>query len=61
MGCCSCNNGGASTAINGACLSQWQANIEATQGPCADLACMTVYLCDGSIPRCELGVCTYHL
>ena len=60
MDCCSCTMGGQNTAINASCLSQWSADIEATFGPCADLGCDAVYLCDGSIPRCEAGVCTYH-
>jgi hypothetical protein len=58
--CCGCANGGFSIAINTVCTAQWQALVEANFGPCAGVGCLAVYLCDGSVPRCEGGVCTYH-
>ncbi len=58
--CCGCANGGFSIAINAVCTAQWQAFVETTFGPCAGVGCLAVYLCDGSVPRCEGGVCTYH-
>ena len=58
--CCGCANGGFSIAINAACTAQWQALVETNFGPCAGVGCLAVYLCDGSVPRCEGGVCTYH-
>ncbi len=58
--CCGCANGGVNIAINAACTAQWEALVENLFGPCANVGCLAVYLCDGSVPRCEGGVCTYH-
>ena len=58
--CCGCANGGANTAINVACVGAWMANVEALYGPCSNIGCLTVYLCNGSVARCETGICTYH-
>ena len=58
--CCGCANGGANIAINGACTTQWEALVESLFGPCAGVGCLAVYMCDGSVPRCEGGVCTYR-
>ena len=58
--CCGCANGGFNIAINQVCTLQWEALVENVFGPCAGVGCLAVYLCDGSVPRCEGGVCTYH-
>ena len=59
-GCCGCNNGGESVAINRKYLSQWMLSLALSCG--GGGACLTVYLCDDyGAPYCDRKVCVLPL
>jgi hypothetical protein len=52
-GCCPCNMGGSSVAINAICVDEWRAQIDCPP----NLVCPAWFNCDGSSPVCTAGKC----
>ena len=52
-GCCPCNMGGQSTALNASCVDEWADQLNCRP----DINCMAVYRCDNSVAVCQNERC----
>jgi len=52
-GCCPCNMGGSSVAINAHCTDEWRAQMDCPP----NLVCPAWFNCDSSSPVCAAGEC----